>query len=79
MEIVYKYMSVFLGGGSISFGATGIRLGGGVKAKMNATDFHSKSSISETKGRGGGKSIHFMKALFNTYSKINVWWMLLSR
>ena len=29
-------------------------------------------------GGGGGGSIHFLKALFKTYSKINVWWLLLS-
>ena len=32
----------------------------------------------EGEGGGGVQSIHFLKALFKAYSKINVWWLLLS-
>ena len=49
-------------------------LGGGGRLKPKnqrfATDFHSKKQKQKV---GGRKRIHFLKALFKTYSKINVW------
>ena len=57
----------------------GLRVGGGATGLINifpcfATNFTSISCSSETtKGRGrGGKSIHFLKALFIINSTINV-------
>ena len=56
--------------------------GGGVKAKTKKSvvlqQILIQKALSQKGEVGGGKCIHFMKALFKTYSKINVWWLLLS-
>ena len=48
------------------------------KVSCFATKFHLKSSNLRNEGYEGGKGIHFLKALFMTYPKIIVWWLLLS-
>ena len=35
-------------------------------------------AVSQKLTVGGGKSVHFLKGLFKTYSKINAWRMVLS-
>ena len=61
--------------------------GGGVKAKTKKSVILQQifiqkvlSQKQKVAGGGGGRSEskHFLKALFKTYSKINVWWLLLS-
>ena len=54
----------------------------GVKAKTKKSvvlqQIFIQKALSQKRKVGGGKCIHFLKALFKTYSKINVWWLLLS-
>ena len=56
--------------------------GGGVKAKttksVDVQHIFVLKGMSQKQKVGGGKSIHFMEALFKTSSSINVWWLLLS-
>ena len=56
--------------------------GGEVKAKITKSvvsqQIFIQKALSQKRKVGGGKCIHFLKALFKTYSKFNVWWMLLS-
>ena len=52
--------------------------GGGGGCGVKAKSFCNRISFKIRKV-GGGKSIHLLKALFKTYSKINVCWLLLSK
>ena len=51
-------------------------LGGGGEAKIKKSvisqQIFIQKALSQKRKAGRGKSIHFLKALFNTYSKINV-------
>ena len=55
---------------------------GGLKAKITnsvvSQQIFIQKALSQKRKVGGSKSIHFLKALFKTCSKIDVWWLLLS-
>ena len=56
--------------GNFNFG------GRGVKAKTKNLSLHNRFSFKKLylrKKAGGGKSIHYLKALLKSYSEINVW------
>ena len=62
-------------------GGGGGRRGSSYNDKISrfATDFHLKSSVSETKGRERVKVyVAFSESSLRDLSKNNVWWMLLS-
>ena len=79
--ILVKTRNVSGNMGKMCFGPNSSRGAGGLKPKnqsfRNRFSFKKLYLRNKRWGGGGDKSMYFLKALFKTYSKINVWLLLL--